>query len=86
MATALAFFVQPRYLVVTAALAAVPVGVALSALPDRTAWVRPAAFVLLASSCALAFHGPGGWWHPSDHTSQRAAGEWVAAHAGPATG
>ena len=24
-----------------------------------------------------------GWWHPSDHSDQRLAGEWIAAHSRP---
>jgi hypothetical protein len=84
VATALAFFVQPRYLVVTTAAACVLAGAELADLAPR--WRRPAAAtaagLLLAGSLA-AFAGPGGWWHPVDHTDQRRAGEWLAAHAGP---
>jgi hypothetical protein len=84
VATALAFFVQPRYLVVTTAAACVLAGAELADLAPR--WRRPAAAtaagLLLAGSLA-AFAGPGGWWHPVDHTDQRRAGDWLAAHAGP---
>jgi Dolichyl-phosphate-mannose-protein mannosyltransferase len=81
VATALAFFVQPRYVMLTTALAIVPAGAALATLPGR--WRAPAAglaAVLLVVSSVQAFEGPGGWWHPSDHTDQRAAGEWLAAN------
>jgi 4-amino-4-deoxy-L-arabinose transferase-like glycosyltransferase len=84
VATALAFFVQPRYLMLTVALATVPAGAGLVSLPSR--WRRPAAaaaVALLALSTVQGFRGPGGWWHPSDHSDQRAAGEWLAAHTDP---
>jgi hypothetical protein len=84
VATSLAFFVQPRYLVVTTALATVFVGAELARL--RPALQRPAAAAagaLLVASSVGAFVGPGGWWHPVDHADQQAAGEWVAAHTDP---
>lgn len=82
--TALAFFVQARYLMLTVALATVPAGAGLVSLPTR--WRRPAAAAavgLLLLSTAQGFRGPGGWWYPSDHVDQRAAGEWIAAHTDP---
>ena len=85
VATALAFFVQPRYLIVTVALAAVLAGGVVPTLTDR--WRAPAVagvLVVLAVSTATTFAGRGGWWHPGDHTDQRAAGEWVAARTAPA--
>jgi hypothetical protein len=81
VATALAFFVQPRYLVVTVALATVPAGAAVSTWTTR--YRRPLVVtgaVLLAAASVLAFYGAGGWWHPNDHTDQRRAGEWISAH------
>lgn len=84
VATALAFFVQPRYLMLTVALATVPAGAGLVSLAGR--WRRPAAaavVLLLVLSTVQGFRGPGGWWHPSDHSDQRAAGEWLAANAEP---
>jgi len=85
VATALAFFVQPRYLIVAVALATPLVGAAIAAL--STAWRRPvmlAVVALLALSSVQAFHSEGaGWWHPSDHTDQREAGEWIAANTRP---
>lgn len=84
VATCLMFFVQPRYLMVTATLAAVPAGAALAAVPWPTRrWVAAATAVLLVLSTAQAFKGPGGWWHPADHTDQRDAGTWLADHAAP---
>ena len=84
VASSLAFFVQPRYLVVTVALAVVLAGVGLAEVGPR--WRMPVAAatgaILLASSLG-AFVGDGGWWHPVDHTDQRRAGEWVAAHTAP---
>jgi hypothetical protein len=84
VATALVFFVQPRYLMLTAGLATVPAGAGLVAL--SAGWRRSVAavgVVLLVLSCAQAFRGPGGWWHPSDHSDQRVAGEWLAANTAP---
>jgi len=81
VATTLVFFVQPRYLVVTAAMAAVLVGMTLPTLADR--WRRPVTAVLLLSLAGAsigAFYGHAGWWHPSDHTDHQRAGEWIAAH------
>jgi hypothetical protein len=85
VATALAFFVQHRYLVVMVALAMVLVGcgvATLSRVPRRVVMVG--VMMLLALSSVQAFRGgAGGWWHPSDHTDQRWAGDWIAAHTGP---
>ena len=85
VATALAFFVQPRYLIVAVALATPLVGAAIAAM--STAWRRPVMLVvvvLLALSSVQAFHSEGaGWWHPSDHSDQREAGEWIAAKTRP---
>jgi hypothetical protein len=85
VATALAFFVQPRYLVVTTALATVFVGVAVPTL--GRAWVKPVVaggLALLVLSSVAGFRSPAaGWWHPSEGLDQREAGEWIAANAGP---
>jgi hypothetical protein len=85
VATTLAFFVQPRYLVVLVALATVFVGAGLATMTRR--WRRPVFAVLLvvlALSSIQGFHGSaGGWWHPTDGTDQRGAGEWIAAHTDP---
>jgi hypothetical protein len=84
VATSLAFFVQPRYLIVTVALAAVLAGAAVPTLSARRR--RPAVVGvagLLAVASLAAFVGDGGWWHPGDHTDERRAGEWIAAHTAP---
>ena len=84
VATALAFFVQPRYLMLTTALATVPAGAAIVRFRGR--WrpvIAAAVVVLLTLSAVQGFKGPGGWWHPSDHTDQRAAGEWLAENTVP---
>jgi hypothetical protein len=85
VATALAFFVQPRYLVVTVAAASVFVGTAVPTLAPRRNCrpVMAAVLALLVLSSFAAFRGAGGWWHPADHTDQRGAGEWIAAHTDP---
>jgi hypothetical protein len=84
VATAMVFFVQPRYLIVTVAMATVLAGAALPGLSERRR--VPAAAVtgvLLLAGSVAAFYGAGGWWHPGDHSDQRAAGEWVAEHTDP---
>jgi hypothetical protein len=85
VATALAFFVQPRYLIVAVALATPLVGAAIAALTGM--WrrlVMLAAVGLLALSSVQAFRSEAaGWWHPSDHSDQREAGEWIAANTRP---
>jgi hypothetical protein len=84
LATALAFFVLTRYLVVVVAPATVFVGIAVASMPHRRR--RPilaGTMVLLAVSTIFAFHGGSGWWHPPDHTAQRHAGEWIASHTAP---
>ena len=84
VATALAFFVQPRYLVVTVAVATVFVGAAVASLPSRLRRrVAFGAVVSLAVPAVLALRGPDGWWHPYEYTDMREAGEWIDAHAGP---
>lgn len=79
--TGLAFFLQPRYLVVPAALATVLVGPAVMTLrPQLRRPVVVCVLALLLLSSLQAFRGPAGWWHPADHSDQRLAGEWIAAH------
>ena len=81
VASALAFFVQPRYLIVTAAVATVLAGIAVPSLPRRARGPTMAVMVvLLAGSSLGAFYGAGGLGHPADHLDQRRAGEWIAAH------
>lgn len=83
--TALAFFVQPRYLVVVPAVGAVLAGVGIVHLPRRArAAVIGLALVLCAAMSVQAFRGDdAGWWHPDEHTDQRLAGEWIADHTDP---
>lgn len=77
--TSLMFFVQPRYLVGSAALATIPVGLLLAGLAvPRARLLGGVALAFLATSSIFAFHGSGGWWHPNDHTSLEAAGKWIA--------
>lgn len=85
-AITVAFFVQPRYLMLTVALATVPAGAALVSLPAR--WLRTGTALvvgMLLLSTVQGFRGPAGWWHPSDHSDQRAAGEWIAENTAPGT-
>jgi len=84
LVTTLAFFVQPRYLVVTVAMAAVLVGVAVAGLPERLH--RRAAVglvVLVLVPGIVSFYGKDGWWHPNETTDMRSAGEWIDAHVEP---
>jgi hypothetical protein len=83
--TGLVFFVQPRYLFLLVALATVFAGAAVAALaPWWRRVVVAGAVGLLVLSSVQGFRSVGaGWWHPSDSTDQRVAGEWIAAHAGP---
>jgi hypothetical protein len=84
VATALMFFVQPRYLVVPTGLATVLAGAAVPSLASRRSIVMAAAIVLMAVPVVDEFHGTAaGWWHPNEHTDQRRAGEWIAAHTSP---
>jgi 4-amino-4-deoxy-L-arabinose transferase-like glycosyltransferase len=84
VATSLAFFVQPRYLVVTAAMAVVLAGAGLATVGrPRRRLVTGGVLALCLAASLGAFVGPGGWWHPADHTDQRLAGEWVADRAAP---
>lgn len=84
VATSLVFFVQPRYLMAAATLAVVPAAVAVAGFAGSARRVLAAGTVaLLVLSSVQAFEGPGGWWHPADHTDQRLAGEWLAAHTEP---
>jgi hypothetical protein len=84
--SSLAFFVQQRYLIVTIALATVPMGAALGVL--RNVSVRAVAAVAFLAVAVFAtvvsFRGEvAGWWHPVEQTEQRLAGEWLAAHTDP---
>jgi hypothetical protein len=84
VATALAFFVQPRYLLTGVALATVLVGAGVAALSPR--WRRPAvagAVALLLLSSVQAFNGAAGWGHPTDQTDHMRAGEWIDANTRP---
>lgn len=85
VATALAFFVQPRYLLAVVALATVFVGAALATTSFR--WRRALAGTVLALLLLSTVQGfrslAGGWWHPSDGTDQQAVGEWLATHSAP---
>jgi 4-amino-4-deoxy-L-arabinose transferase-like glycosyltransferase len=83
--TGLMFFVQTRYLMPLAAFAIVLAGVGLAQLPRRfRRGALVAAVVLLALLSVHAFRGNrAGWWHPTEHTDQRLAGEWIAENTDP---
>ena len=79
LATVLAFFALPRYLVVTTALLYGLAGVGIAALrpPWRRLGVIAAAAMLIITTIAGMF-GPDGFWHPREPVEQRRAGEWIA--------
>jgi 4-amino-4-deoxy-L-arabinose transferase-like glycosyltransferase len=83
--SALAFFVQQRYLVVTIALATVLVGAGLGSLSGRLrAGATAVTLGLAVFATVVSFRGDvAGWWHPVEQTEQRVAGEWLAAHSDP---
>lgn len=82
--TALAFFVQPRYLVLTVAVLTAFAGVGLATVSARwRPWAYAGALALCAGASIDAFHGAAGWGNPSDFTDQRLAGEWIADNATP---
>ena len=83
LATSLAFFVQPRYLVPPTALLCVLVGIGFSWL--SIAWRRVFAAggaVLIVFSLAMEFEGDG-WFHPREHVEHKAVGEWLNEHLEP---
>ncbi|HZM32370.1 MAG TPA: glycosyltransferase family 39 protein [Acidimicrobiales bacterium] len=85
VASALAFFVQHRYLIVAVAGAVVFAGVAVAAIPRR--WcvgVLAVALVLAGFASVTTFRGSAaGWWHPAEQSEQRLAGEWLDANVEP---
>jgi hypothetical protein len=83
-ATALAFFVQPRYLVPAVAALAVFAGAGLADLPARLR--RPATLlvaVLLVGPVLVAIPGPRTMFHPREPVEHRIAGQWIDRVAGP---
>lgn len=86
MVTTIAFFVIPRYLIPSAALACVLIAIGLVELPSR--WFRAAAafaLVLVISSTVAALHDDvHGWFHPRYGFSEhKAVGEWIGKHSRP---
>lgn len=81
LAVPLGFFVQPRYLAPTVAVACVFVGLGLSELPVRwraAAWAVTVA--LLASSLFADLGGHRHWLNPREQVEHRTAGEWLNEH------
>jgi Dolichyl-phosphate-mannose-protein mannosyltransferase len=83
--TALVFFVQQRYLLVTLAFATVMIGVGIARLPRPSRlFVAGLAATLAAWGAVVSFRGDvAGWWHPVEQTEQRLAGEWLAGNTAP---
>jgi 4-amino-4-deoxy-L-arabinose transferase-like glycosyltransferase len=83
-ATAIVFFVQPRYLIPASAMVAILGGVGLAQLRRWWAWIGvPLAFVLLTLSLAGSLKGPTGYFHPREPEEHRIAGEWLEANTDP---
>lgn len=83
-ATALAFFVQPRYLIPATAMICLLVGVAFAELPRRA--VVPAAAltgILLVLSFAAAVDGTDGLLNRREPVEQRLVGQWLAENTPP---
>ncbi len=79
LATALAFFVQSRYLIPLTGFLAILAGVGFAALPRH--WSRRATGaigVLLALSLVAASDGAEGWLERREPTEHRIVGEWLA--------
>lgn len=84
VATVLAFFVLPRYLVVTTALLYGLCGIGLTMLPAR--WLTPAKVaigLMMGLTVFGAMFGPGGFGQPREPLEQRAVGEWLQQHTDP---
>lgn len=85
VATVLAFFVLPRYLIVTTALLYGLCGLGLTMLPPRwTAPAKVATGLMMGLTVFGAMFGPGGFGHPREPVEQRAIGEWLEANTDPA--
>jgi hypothetical protein len=84
VATAVAFFVQPRYLVSAVAMATALAGVGVAMVSRRWRWwVAVGAVAVALVPSIQGFDGNAGWGHPPDFTDQRRAGEWVAENTDP---
>lgn len=82
--TALVFFVQPRYLVLTVAALTALAGVGLACVSARwRPWAAAAVLGMCLFASVDAFDGAAGWGHPADFTDQKLAGEWLAENAEP---
>ncbi len=84
--TTIAFFVIPRYLIPSAALACVLIAIGLVELPKR--WFRVAttiALLLVISSTVAALNSNvDGWFHPLyGYPEHKAVGEWIGKHSKP---
>jgi hypothetical protein len=83
-ATAIVFFVQPRYLIPATAMLAILGGVGLAQLRRWWAWVGvPLAFVLLTLSLVGSMKGPQGYLNPREPLEHRIAGEWLEQNTDP---
>lgn len=84
VATALAFFVQVRYLIPSIGFLCILAGVGYSYLrPRLRPWAIGTIAVLLAWSIVVSFDGDEGWFAPREPVEQREVGEWLAANTEP---
>jgi hypothetical protein len=83
-ATALAFFVQPRYLIPATAMICVLGGVGLSMLKGWWKWTLvPLSMALMVTSLIGAAHGPTGYLAPREPVEHRLVGEWLNENTDP---
>jgi hypothetical protein len=83
-ATAVAFFVQARYLIPATAFICLLVGLAFAELPKRL--LRPAVVVtavLLGLSFLAAVDGGDGWFNRREPVEHRVVGQWLAENTPP---
>lgn len=83
-ATALVFFVQPRYVIPAVAMLVLLVGVGIAQMSRGWRWVvLPVTTVFLALSLLGALHTSVGYLNPREPYEHRLAGEWLDEHSQP---
>ena len=86
LAVPLGFFVQPRYLAPTVAVAVVFAALGMGDLPvPWSRWAWTIATALLALSLFADLGGHRHWLNPREQVEHRTAGEWLHEHTPPGT-